>query len=160
MNIIKTNIEGCVLITPKLFEDHRGIFSELYKSSQIDFKCKQVNYSLSKSGTLRGLHEAPYAKLVTCVVGEIMDVCVDVRKNSPTYLEHFAINLNPSSMQQLYIPAYCAHGFYSYSDSLVIYLQEGEFDLANDIGHCYKKFNINWPNKPTFISDKDEKICN
>lgn len=159
-DIQKTNISDCYLITPKLFKDHRGTFSELYKGSNMHFDCTQVNYSLSKPGTLRGMHEAPYAKLVTCVLGKIFDVCVDTRPSSPTYLEHFAINLDPNSMRQLYIPPGCAHGFYSYTDSLVIYLQDGEFDPVTDIGHCYKSFNIDWPSPPSLISEKDRKICN
>ena len=157
--MINTNIKDCYLITPKLFEDHRGVFSELYKTSLSGFICKQVNYSRSQSGTLRGMHEAPYAKIVTCVSGEIFDVCVDTRVDSPTYMQHFAIKLNPQSLHQLYIPANCAHGFYSYTDSLVIYLQDGEYDKNKDIAHCYKKFNIEWPTTPDFISNKDISVC-
>jgi dTDP-4-dehydrorhamnose 3,5-epimerase len=156
---MNTNIKDCYLRTPKLFEDNRGIFSELYKMSLSNFICKQVNYSMSKSGTLRGMHEAPYAKIVACIAGEILDVCVDTRADSPTFMQHFAIKLNPQSMQQLYIPSNCAHGFYSYTDSLVIYLQDGEYDKNKDIAHCYKKFNIEWPTTPTIISAKDNAAC-
>lgn len=155
----KMNIEECYIIQPNIFTDHRGSFSEIYKKSQIDFETKQVNYSYSKAGTLRGLHRAPYAKLVTCLKGRVFDVCLDLRDNSPTYMQYSYATLDGENLQQLYIPAYCAHGFYAYENSIILYLQDSEYIKDKDETYCYKSYNIPWPDNPQFISEKDQDIC-
>ena len=159
INTTETNVKDCVIIEPNLFSDQRGVFSEIYKLSNNLFDCKQVNYSFSKKGTLRGMHKAPYSKLITCIEGEIFDVCLDLREDSPTYLKYFGTKLNPRSMRQLYIPENCAHGFYSTTDSVVIYLQNSEYDPQKDVGVCYKNYNIAWPETPSIISERDSSVC-
>lgn len=160
MNTISTTIPDCFVVLPDIFYDNRGYFSELYKFSTNNFFAKQMNYSFSKTGTLRGLHRAPYAKLVTCAKGRIFDVCLDLRENSPTYGQHFSIDLDSNHLAQLFIPAGCAHGFYSYEDSVVMYLQDDEYKKDLDETYCYLNYNIQWPAKPQFISVKDEAVCN
>ena len=159
--INNTNIEECCFFVPKIYPDNRGVFSELYKSSLLDlFKPVQCNCSISKYGVLRGIHRTPYAKLVTCVSGRIYDVCVDLRPNSSTYQQHFAIELNSKNLMSLYIPSYCGHGFLALEDSIVIYHQDQEYDSKTDESYCYKNYNINWPNNPLIVSEKDSLICN
>lgn len=159
INTIQTNVRDCFIITPQLFKDERGIFAEIYKNSNNMFSCAQVNYSFSKQGTLRGMHKAPYAKLITCLQGKVFDVCLDLREDSETYGKYFALNLYPDSMKQLYIPANCAHGFYSYTDSTVMYLQDGEYRKEADEGFCYKNYGIDWPEEPSIISNRDSSCC-
>lgn len=159
-NMKQTNISECYILQPNIFVDHRGSFAEIYKESQTLFNAKQANYSFSKAGTLRGLHRAPYAKLVSCLKGRVFDVCVDLRENSPTYKQYTYAVLDSENLQQLHIPAYCAHGFYAYEDSVILYLQNSEYIKDKDETYCYKSYDIPWPDNPIFISDKDEKICN
>ena len=120
MNVIKTDIEGVVIIEPTIFGDDRGYFYESF--SQIEFEnkvCKttfiQDNQSFSRFGVLRGLHfqKAPHAqsKLVRVVKGKVLDVAVDIRKGSPTYGKYVAVELTEDNHRQLFIPRGFAHGF-------------------------------------------------
>ncbi len=118
MNIETTPIQDLVIINPTVFEDERGYFMESFNQQKlqeagIHIPFVQDNQSFSKQGTLRGLHyqNPPYAqtKLVRVLQGEIMDVAVDVRKNSPTYGQHFAIKLSAENKKQLLIPQGFAH---------------------------------------------------
>lgn len=158
MRIQPTNIPDCVVIQYKPFYDDRGVFCELFKQSTTPwFKPAQSNYSFSKKGVLRGLHRTPYAKLVTCVSGSVFDVCVDLRENSPTYKQHFSITLSPGTA--LYIPSYCGHGFCTIEDSTVVYYQDGEYNSSTDEVFCYDNYNIDWPYRPRYTSDKDNNAC-
>lgn len=156
-----THIENCFWTEPKIFEDHRGIFSEIFKNSATEplFKPLQSNYSFSKKGTLRGIHRTPYAKYVTCVKGTVYDVCVDLRPASPTYEQYFGIWLSESVLNSLYIPPFCGHAFLALEDSILIYQQNREYDPKLDETFCYKDYNIRWPMTPSIISDKDNNIC-
>lgn len=128
MQIFTTNIEGIKVIQPKIFNDDRGVFFESYnyknfKEYGIDTKFVQDNESHSKIGVLRGLHfqkdEYSQAKLIRVIKGEVLDVAVDLRKNSPTLGKHFSIILNAENKQQLYIPRGFAHGFIALSDHTI-----------------------------------------
>lgn len=157
---MNTSIIDCIILKPLIFSDKRGIFSEIYKHSNMSFfKPLQSNCSISSKGVLRGIHRTPYAKLVTCVKGRVYDVCVDLRENSKSYLQHFAIELNDKNLFSLYIPPYCGHGFLALEDSTLIYHQDHEYQQDLDETYCYKKFNIAWPISPTIISDKDLSVC-
>jgi len=126
MNIVKTDIPDLIVLEPKVFSDERGFFMESY--NQIEFEKTigrhvnfvQDNHSKSSKGVLRGLHYqlAPYAqaKLVRCVVGQVFDVAVDLRKNSPTFKKWFGITLSAENKRQLWIPEGFAHGFLVTSD--------------------------------------------
>lgn len=121
MKIIPTEIPDVLIIEPKVFEDERGFFFESFNQKQFDeavgyhVNFVQDNHSKSVKGVLRGLHyqEEPYAqgKLVRCVVGEVFDVAVDIRKESPTYGKWVGVNLSAENKRQLWIPEGFAHGF-------------------------------------------------
>ena len=120
MNVIKTAIEGLLIIEPKVFGDSRGYFFETWKKdafAEVGITCEfvQDNESMSSYGVLRGLHwqAAPYtqAKLVRVIQGAVLDVAVDIRKGSPTYGRHVAIELSGENKRQIFIPRGFAHGF-------------------------------------------------
>ena len=120
MEVIKTGIEGVVIIEPRVFEDPRGYFFESYSQKEFDSKVRPVvfvqdNESCSSYGVMRGLHfQAPpfsQSKLVRCVRGRVLDVAVDIRRGSPTYGRHVAVELSAENHRQLFIPRGFAHGF-------------------------------------------------
>ena len=120
MNIIETNIEGVIIIEPRLFEDERGYFFESFNQKEFQEKvCKttfiQDNESKSSYGVIRGLHfqKPPFAqsKLVRVVKGSVLDVAVDIRKDSPTFRQHVAVELTEDNHRQFFIPRGFAHGF-------------------------------------------------
>lgn len=120
MNIIKTHIEGPVIIEPRVFHDSRGYFFESYSKRIFDEKVADVDFvqdneSSSVFGVVRGLHfQCPpfsQAKLVRCVKGAVLDVAVDIRKGSPTFGQHIAVELSEENHRQFYIPHGFAHGF-------------------------------------------------
>ena len=161
MKIHKTAISQCFWTEPQKHCDDRGMFSEIFKynDNMIPFKSVQSNYSFSKTGTLRGVHRTPYAKYVTCVRGEIYDVCVDLRPESKTYQKHFSILLNENILNGLYIPPYCGHVFLAMVDSIIIYQQSDQYNSALNEIYCYKNYNINWPIEILHISEQDSKVC-
>lgn len=166
---IKTEIPEVVLIKPQVFSDERGFFMETYKKSEFvlngikdDFI--QDNHSSSSYGVLRGLHYqiAPkaQAKLVRCIVGEIFDVAVDLRKNSSTYLKWVGYVLSAENKQQLYIPKGFAHGFCVLKDNTeIIYKCSEEYAPEFEKGIIWNdsSINISWPVKNPIISLKDLK---
>lgn len=156
-----TNIKDCIVFCPNLYQDSRGIFTEVYKTSMspIDFQIKQTNCSVSKAGVLRGIHRTPYAKLVTCVKGSVYDVCVDLRPDSPTYQDYYGILLNSDNMCSLYIPPYCGHGFLALEESVLVYHQDQEYNKTLDETYCYKQYKISWPKEPLIVSEKDLGAC-
>ena len=125
MNIIKTNIEGVLIIEPRLFRDSRGYFFESFSEREFEKKVSPIlghsvhfcqdNESMSSYGVMRGLHfqRPPYtqSKLVRCVKGRVLDVAVDIRKGSPTYGKHVAVELTEDNHVQFFIPKGFAHGF-------------------------------------------------
>jgi len=170
MKFTPTSLSDVILIEPKLFCDDRGYFFESYhqeKFSQngITTPFVQDNQSLSEKGTLRGLHyqndPKAQAKLIRVLYGEIFDVAVDIRPQSPTYLRWVGMTLNSTTHQMLYIPAGFAHGFYVLSEKATItykcsapYAPELEKTLKWDD----PKLNISWPLLPNLapiLSEKD-----
>ncbi len=120
MNIIKTDIEGVVIIEPRIFKDARGYFFESFSKREFEEKVAPINFvqdneSCSSHGVIRGLHFQcpPYSqsKLVKCVKGAVLDVAVDIRNGSPTYGKHVAVELTEDNHRQLFIPRGFAHGF-------------------------------------------------
>lgn len=169
MEIIKTDIEGVVIIEPKVFGDERGYFYESFSQKEFEEKvCKttfvQDNQSFSSYGVLRGLHfqKAPHAqsKLVRVVKGKVLDVAVDIRKGSPTYGKHVAIELTEDNHRQLFIPRGFAHGFAVLSEEAIfqykcdnLYSKESEGSLMwND-----PTIAIDWGLAPenVILSEKD-----
>ena len=148
MKVISTEIEEVKIIEPAVFGDHRGYFFESYSQKEFEEKvCKttfvQDNESKSKYGVLRGLHfqKEPYAqaKLVRVVQGSVLDVAVDIRKGSPTFGKHVAVELNDENKRQMFIPRGFAHGFVVLSKTVVFqykcdnyYAPEAETGIAWD----------------------------
>ena len=170
MEIIKTDIEGVVIIEPKVFGDERGYFFESF--SQRDFNklginniFVQDNESKSCYGVLRGLHfqTPPYAqaKLVRCVKGKVLDVAVDIRKGSPTYGKHIATELTEQNHRMLFIPQGFAHGFSVLSETAVFQYKCDNYYAPQSEGALMwndKDLNINWliPEDKVVLSDKDK----
>ena len=128
MNVIKTDIKGVVIIEPRVFTDARGYFFESYSKKEFDEKVRPVNFvqdneSCSSFGVMRGLHfqRPPFtqSKLVRCVRGRVLDVAVDIRKGSPTYGKHVAVELTEDNHLQFFVPRGFAHGFAVLSDTAV-----------------------------------------
>jgi len=171
MNVIKTDIEGVVIIEPKIFEDSRGYFFESYNDLEfinkvgfVDFI--QDNESKSSYGVMRGLHfqRPPHtqAKLVRCVRGAVLDVAVDLRKDSPTYGKHVAVELTEDNHRQLFIPKGFAHGFAVLSETAVFQYKCDDFyhpELDGGINILDKSLGIDWkiPEDKVILSDKDTK---
>ncbi len=169
----RINIEDVILIVPKVFQDNRGFFLEGYKKSDffnngITDEFNQDNHSKSSHGVLRGLHyqSNPYAqaKIVRCIRGEIFDVAVDIRKNSPTFGKWTGTILSEENKNMLYIPKGFAHGFLTLSDTAeLLYKASGEYVAQNDKGILWNDpdININWGkyglNFKPILSEKDKK---
>jgi len=170
MNVLKTAIEGIVIIEPRIFEDARGYFFESFSQREFDKKvCPitfvQDNESKSSYGVMRGLHfqRPPYtqSKLVRCVKGAVLDVAVDIRIGSPTYGQHIAVELTEHNHRQLFIPKGFAHGFAVLSDTAVFQYKCDEFyhpEADGGISILDDSLGIDWRIKDKAImSDKDTK---
>ena len=172
MQFEDTDIPDVKIVTPKRHGDARGFFSEVYKSSDwanagLHFVFVQDNHSLSAPvGTLRGLHfqTAPFAqdKLVRVVRGRILDVAVDIRRSSPTYGRHVAVELSAENWRQLLVPIGFAHGFVTLEpDTEVLYKVTALYSAPNDRGLAWDDpdLGIVWPLPPggPLLSDKDRR---
>jgi dTDP-4-dehydrorhamnose 3,5-epimerase len=168
MQIRETNLPGVFIIQPKIFEDPRGYFFESYnkkafKEHGINAEFVQDNQSLSQKGVLRGLHfqNPPHAqgKLVSVTKGAVLDVAVDIRKNSSTYGKHVALELNEKNKTMMWIPEGFAHGFLTLEDNTIFtykctnfYNKESEGCLLwND-----SNIGIDWGADQPLLSDKDK----
>lgn len=159
LDICDTTVCDAKVFTIKKHVDNRGYFQELYSLNNLSFNVKQINLSCSKANTLRGLHIAPFGKLVHCVKGAIFDVVADVRVDSKTFGKWFGIKLSQENHKSLYIPPNCAHGFLSFcEDSIIIYAQDGLYDSKTERSIRYNDptINISWPIcEGLNISEKD-----
>lgn len=170
LEITSTQIEGLLVIKPKVFYDDRGYFYETfnkqrYIDSGIPYEFVQDNQSLSHKGALRGLHfQAPpfeQGKLVRVVKGAVLDVVVDIRKNSTTFGQHFAIELNEENMLQFWIPPGFAHGFITLKDDTIFeYKCTNVYNKASEGGILWRDtdLNINWGVQEAIVSDKDQLL--
>ena len=168
MKINKTFIEDLLIIQPQLFKDDRGFFYESYNKNNLDINIVfvQDNESKSYKGVIRGLHfQAPpfdQTKLVRCVSGNILDVAVDLRKNSKTYGKSFSIELSSENNKQLFVPKGFAHGFQVISDEAIVnYKVDNFYNPKSDSGIIWndKDLSIDWnlDIKP-ILSKKDLKL--
>ncbi|MBM6759039.1 dTDP-4-dehydrorhamnose 3,5-epimerase [Bacteroides mediterraneensis] len=171
MEVIQTNIEGVVIIEPRLFKDDRGYFFESY--SERDFNCQvgeihfvQDNESKSSYGVMRGLHfqRPPFtqSKLVRCVKGAVLDVAVDIRKGSPTYGQHVAVELTEDNHRQFFIPRGFAHGFAVLSPEAIFQYKCDNFyhpEADGGISILDTSLGIDWriPTDHAILSEKDTK---
>jgi dTDP-4-dehydrorhamnose 3,5-epimerase len=165
----RLEIPEVILITPKVFADERGFFMETYQKDEfakagITGEFLQQNHSKSVKGVLRGLHyqKEPYAqaKLVRCIKGEIFDVAVDIRENSPTFGKYVSARLSEENKNMLYIPRGFAHGFEVLSaEAEIIYCVDNIYAKENESGIIWNAsgIEINWPIKSPILSEKDKK---
>ncbi|MED5475017.1 MAG: dTDP-4-dehydrorhamnose 3,5-epimerase [Candidatus Neomarinimicrobiota bacterium] len=164
-----THIDEVKIIKPTIFEDNRGFFFESYHAQKfrdngIDETFVQLNHSKSVKHTLRGLHyQKPQAqgKLVRCIYGEVLDVAVDIRKDSPSFRKWVSIKINSENKKQVYVPPGFAHGFLVLSDYAEIIYQCTElYNPKNDKGIIWNdsSINIEWGIKTPILSKKDSKL--
>ena len=171
MNVIKTDIEGVVIIEPRIFEDARGYFFESFSQREFEEKVGKVvfvqdNESKSSYGVMRGLHfqRPPFtqSKLVRCVKGAVLDVAVDLRKGSPTYGKHVAVELTEDNHRQFFIPQGFAHGFAVLSNEAVFQYKCDNFyapQADGGISILDESLGIDWkiPTDKAILSEKDTK---
>ena len=167
MDVTTTNIEGLLIIKPRVFGDERGYFFESFredimKSNGVTSKFVQDNQSMSSKGILRGLHfqKDPFAqgKLVRVIKGSVLDVAVDIRKKSPTYGQHFLIELNEENKTMFYIPPGFAHGFLTLEDdTLFSYKCTNYYNKESEgaIRWNSKSLNVDWGIVNPILSSKD-----
>jgi dTDP-4-dehydrorhamnose 3,5-epimerase len=169
VNIVKTKLDGVLIIEPKVFSDDRGYFFESYNESRakefgIDCDFVQENQSFSGYGTIRGLHfqkgEHAQAKLVRVIQGNVLDVAVDVRKNSSTFGQYVAVELSGENHRQLFIPRGFAHGFSVLSDTAIFsYKCDNFYHKESEGGIRYDdpELKIDWqiPADKVILSEKD-----
>ncbi|MGB3468964.1 MAG: dTDP-4-dehydrorhamnose 3,5-epimerase, partial [Cyclobacteriaceae bacterium] len=173
MKVSETSLSGCLIIEPTVYEDHRGFFFEGFnaknfeKETGIDFRVEQMNCSRSSRGVIRGLHfqEKPYeqAKLIFVTRGEVLDVAVDLRKDSPTYGKHVKVMLSNENQKRIFIPKGFAHGFLSMTeDAELNYLVDEVYNAEYDSGIHYADadLSIDWEisEQNTILSEKDRKL--
>ena len=171
MDIIKTNIEGVLIIEPRLFKDERGYFFESWSKREFEEKVGNIefvqdNESKSSYGVMRGLHfqRPPFtqSKLVRCVRGRVLDVAVDLRKGSKTYGQHVAVELTEDNHRQFFIPKGFAHGFAVISETAVFQYKCDNFyhpEADGGISITDESLGIDWkiPVKEAILSEKDTK---
>ena len=166
MNVEQTYIEGLLVLTPKVFGDERGYFLESYNKSTLDpilsTTFVQDNESASQKGVLRGMHfqNPPYgqAKLVRVIKGSVLDVVVDLRKDSKTYGKHYKHVLSGEHKEQLYIPEGFAHGFLVLEDDTIFsYKCSRYYHAASEVSIMWNDptLGINWQIEDPIISEKD-----
>ena len=170
MKIINTAIEGVYIIEPQVFEDNRGYFFESYNKQKMDeaglkYDFIQDNQSMSKYGTIRGIHfqngDFAQAKLVRVLEGTVLDVAVDLRKGSKTFGKHVAVELSAENKRQLMIPRGFGHGFSVLSEKAVFtYKCDNVYNKASEGGIRFDDpdINIDWKVRPedAILSDKDK----
>lgn len=163
-----TRIKDVILIEPKSFSDDRGFFFENYKKSDftangIKFEFVQDNTSSSEKGVIRGMHfQAPpfeQGKLVRAVVGEILDVAIDIRNESPTYGQWISETLSSENKKMLWVPPGFAHGFLTLTDALVHYKVTNEYNKESEGGLKWNdgEIGIDWQTSVVRLSQKDEQ---
>ncbi len=171
MNATQTSIPGVVIIEPRLFKDDRGYFFESFSERDFNTQVREVkfvqdNESMSSYGVMRGLHfqRPPYtqSKLVRCVKGAVLDVAVDIRKGSPTYGQHVAVELTEENHRQFFVPRGFAHGFAVLSETAIFQYKCDNFyhpEADGGISILDDSLGIDWriPTDHAILSEKDTK---
>ena len=169
MKVTKTAIEGLVIIGPKVFGDARGYFFESFSQREFEEKVRKINFvqdneSMSSYGVMRGLHfQVPpftQSKLVRCVKGKVLDVAVDIRKGSPTYGQHVAVELTEDNHRQFFVPRGFAHGFAVLSETAIFQYKCDNFytpQADGGISILDESLGIDWqiPTDKALLSEKD-----
>lgn len=166
--IQKTSIEGVFLINRPVFPDDRGSFQEVVRIPDLEnavgheIQIKQINKSINKKGVLRGLHIAPWGKLVHCYFGNAFQVVVDVRKKSSTYGEVFTCLMGENNSQAIWVPPFCANGFCVPDSGIAVYSYSvtQTYELGKEVGLAWNDpeifSKINWPLTNPIVSAKDQ----
>ena len=170
MKITKTKLEGVVIIEPDVFGDNRGFFMESWNKKKMEeaglyYDFVQDNHSKSTvKGTLRGIHfqksDKAQAKLVRCVKGAVLDVAVDLRKNSPTFKQWVGVELSAENKKQLLIPRGFGHGFVTLTDDVeFLYKADNYYAPEADAGICWNDpdIGVEWGIENPILSEKDKK---
>ena len=171
MEVIKTELEGVVIIEPKIFRDARGYFFESFSRKEFEEKVRKIafvqdNESMSSYGVMRGLHfQLPpftQSKLVRCVKGKVLDVAVDIRKGSPTFGKHVSVELSEDNHRQFFVPRGFAHGFAVLSETAVFQYKCDNFyapQADGGISILDDSLGIDWklPTDKVILSEKDTK---
>lgn len=176
MEVVKTQIDSVLIIEPQVFKDARGYFFESFSQREFDEKISPIlghkvnfvqdNESMSSYGVMRGLHfqHPPFtqSKLVRCVKGAVLDLAVDIRKGSPTYGQHVAVELTEENHRQFFVPRGFAHGFVVLSDIAVFQYKCDEFyhpEVDGGISIVDDSLGIDWkiPTEKAILSEKDTK---
>lgn len=169
MEVIKTAIEGAVIIEPRVFKDARGYFFESFSQREFEEKVRKINFvqdneSMSSYGVMRGLlfQRPPFtqSKLVRCVKGAVLDVAVDIRKGSPTYGQHVVVELTEDNHRQFFVPRGFAHGFAVLSETAIFQYKCDNFYAPQADGGISIKddsLGIDWkiPTENALLSEKD-----
>lgn len=165
MKIIHTRFEGLKIIIPKVLEDARGEFiktfnSDFFLEHNISLEIKEIFYSLSNKDVIRGMHfQTPpheHTKLIYVAHGKILDVVLDIRKDSPTYGEFYSIELSKENTKILLIPKGFAHGYKSLQDNTnVTYMQSSCYEPNSDTGIKYDSFGFEWDLENPILSKRD-----
>ena len=170
MNVLETKLSGCFIIEPRIFEDDRGYFFESFnqekfnKATSLNVNFIQDNESYSTKGVLRGLHyqkrEFAQAKLVRVIKGSVLDIAVDIRKESPTFGQYVALELTADNKKQIFVPRGFAHGFVVLSETAIFsYKCDNYYNKESEGGIIYNDptLNIDWklPEEYLIVSEKD-----
>jgi len=166
--IIETEFKNCFVINLKEHNDIRGSFTKVFeedtfKKNGLETQLSEIYYTSSNKNVIRGMHfQSPpkdHAKLVHCIYGEVLDVIVDLRKESETYRRSLSFHLKGSNKQALYIPKGMAHGFLSLSDnSTLIYSVTSTHDVEHDTGILWSSIDFNWPIQKPIVSQRDQNF--
>ena len=171
MKFKNTKIDGVFVIEPEPFKDHRGMFARVYCSNEIkeighNKPIVNINHSATThKGSIRGMHyqNPPKAeiKIIKCIKGSILDVAIDLRKGSPTFLQYYSEILSAENMRMLYVPEGFAHGFQSLEDNIEMIYYTTEFyspEYEGGVSYNDPKISIEWPIEVTDISEKDKNL--
>ncbi len=170
MKITPTKLPGVFVIESNSFQDERGVFvkvfhEETFKENNLDSDFKESFYSISNKDVVRGMHfhlpPNAHSKLVYVTNGSVLDVVLDLRKDSPTYGSYHSIELSQKNHTMMYIPVGCAHGFLSLEDnSCTVYLQTGMYSPSHDSGINVHSFGMKWPANKLIVSKRDQDLIN
>jgi dTDP-4-dehydrorhamnose 3,5-epimerase len=168
MELVATELPGLQIIRPKIFQDARGSFvktfhRDAFRELGLDFAPREEFFSTSAKNVLRGMHfqlpPAAHAKLVYCIVGRVLDVVLDLRKNSSTFGRSCAHELNATSREMFFIPVGFAHGFLALEDgATMVYQTSTVHSPAHDAGIVWNSFGFDWPVKNPILSERDKKF--
>ena len=168
MELVPTELPGLQLIRPPVFRDQRGSFVKTFHADQfrelgLNFEPREEFFSTSGRSVLRGMHfqlpPAAHAKLVYCLLGSVLDVVLDLRKNSPTFGRSCARELSAANREMFFIPAGFAHGFLSLEDNTtMVYQTSTVHSPAHDAGVRWDSFGFDWPVKVPVLSERDKNF--